>query len=251
LQRRWWWQSDGRIMGLAFGDLNLDLRMDFVVGVRSYRVDPTLGENRLEVFLGEADGFRAHASLPIEGVAQQVLIAQLGGDRTPDVALVDDVKDEVLVCIGTALASFLPCARTRVDSGAESLLSADVDGDGDTDLFAHGSWDGVVLFGDGTGRFLLGPHAAIGVGVSWAGMHDLDGDGRPEILVARSSARELRVLRWERSGEFRIERFADAPTRPRDLVLADFDGDRHADVVVSGVDPCGCFGLMSKKSTTR
>jgi hypothetical protein len=67
---------------------------------------------------------------------------------------------------------------------------------------------------------------------------DLDGDGRPELVVLDATARQVLAFSrnggsgaWEPRGQFAV------PDGSRDMALGDFDGDGRLDVAVTSTDP--------------
>lgn len=125
------------------------------------------------------------------------------------------------------------------------LALGDLDGDGHIDVVTVGGSDGVdvaVAYGDGHGGFTPARIAVL-AGLSTAGedvaLADVDGDGRPELVVAieqeqdrPSPGRGIAVV------HVGSDRGLSAPSHPTSLaaakrvLAADLDADGHPDLVV-------------------
>jgi hypothetical protein len=162
----------------------------------------------------------------------------------------------------------------RADSNLMLPAFADIDGDGDADLIVHrtvGTLSGsraetrVHLNRGGGADPLATPAGTLRVtgGVGTAELHDLDGDGRPElvqsvlpfgvaqlarILVRRQAELELRVYGFDRAqpGVPQL-RWSDEVTLPFDFQTArvtallpqlegDYNGDRRRDLIYGDGD---------------
>ena len=128
------------------------------------------------------------------------------------------------------------------------LAMADVNGDGRLDLFVGaraipGAWPiprpSHLYLGTADGRFVLDTAnakalASLGL-VSAAVFADLDGDGRPELIVATEFG-PIRILHND-GGKFRdVTRawgLADLSSRWNGLAAGDFDGDGRLDIVAT------------------
>jgi hypothetical protein len=134
------------------------------------------------------------------------------GDGKLDVAALDALPGSLLPAVrlllgdGTgrfAMAGWLPIDSTPGASyvpGAR-LLSADVDGDGLTDLVAVPEASSTLSLLRGLGGVQFAPATTHAVGEElpgWAGRHaetgDLDGDGRADIVVAHVLKGRVRTL---------------------------------------------------------
>jgi hypothetical protein len=142
-----------------------------------------------------------------------------------------------------------------------AVAGADVDADGDLDLFvgarevpfAYGlAAGGRLLLGDGRGGFAeataeRAPQLASLSMVTAAGWGDLDGDGRPELAVASEWA-PLRVFR-NRGGRLEEATAAAGLAGRRglwqSLALADLDADGDLDLLA------GNHGLNSRLRASR
>ncbi len=118
-----------------------------------------------------------------------------------------------------------------------SVLAADVDGDGDADVFSASEGDHKIAWYenlDGTGSF--GPQRVISI-VPYSGQSmflvDLDGDGDIDVLSASESDQKIS---WHENldglGSFGPRQIiSPAANSPRCVVAADVDGDGDIDVL--------------------
>ena len=238
--------------GLAWIDVDGDGREDLVVG------DGRGGA--LRVLRNAGDRFVAARSP-----------GALGGDLTTIVPYVNAAGERSLLAgqsnyeattaetalgqprvVQFALRAGVPQAAAALIAGDTSsvgpLAVADVNGDGILDLFVGarvtgGAWPvpapSRIYLGTADGRFVpdtanTAALAHLGL-VSAATLVDLDDDGAPELIVAGEFG-PVRVLQNER-GRF-TERtkelgLNDIRSRWNGIAVGDFDGDGHADLVVT------------------
>jgi hypothetical protein len=118
---------------------------------------------------------------------------------------------------------------------------ADLDGDGDLDVFvALADAPSIVLENDGSG--VLAPALATtdgeelptGLGVAIA---DLDDDDWPDVVLARGRSEDDLVLHGGEGFAFRATALPDAQGESRSPSLGDADGDGDLDLYVAGFVP--------------
>ena len=141
-------------------------------------------------------------------------------------------------------------AITRMPDVTGNISAADVNRDGKTDLIAASDGELAVRLGNGDGTFgtkqvITTPTAAAPLGAA-----DVDGDGNVDVIAIDRSPREeeeetprpIWVSPGNGDGTFREPIAVDAHRVPSlnvtrvFAVVADFDGDGHADLAV-GVHP--------------
>jgi hypothetical protein len=169
-----------------------------------------------------------------------VAAADFDADGRIDLAVTSTESEEVLLLAAGEGGTFARRTAFRSGKGARGIAAADLDGDGDPDLVvASAPRDSVyVWLGDGKGG---GRVKEVGAGVApfQVAVADLNGDGRLDIAVAdESNLESLRekgrtsVLFGDGRGGFEAGPVLESATNPADVKVADFDGDRHADLAV-------------------
>jgi hypothetical protein len=163
--------------------------------------------------------------------AADVAAADVDGDGRTDLILADQTGSALGILRGGGDATFdaagtLPSAR-----GARRLLAADVSGDGIADLLVIGD-EGLFLHQGAAEHRLAGPQ------LLWRSPHladasvaDISGDGRPDIVVADRSAGTAVVLLGSAGGRFLNTGAYLVGGAPETILIADVDGDDHADVL--------------------
>jgi len=204
---------------LVATDLNNDGVLDLAVAVHFF--NPT--NKGLAVLLGNGDGTFQPPVLSIDkGYSSDVAAADFNGDGNIDLALAQDVEDNILVVLGNGDGTFEPATSYP---GFSRVKAVDVSGDGIVDLISDGG--PTVLLGDGTGGF--GPPTFYSAGGGFAEVGYFNSDRTPDIVTGNFS--DIAVVFGRAHGAFK------APTRylagGDGFDCADFDGDGYPDVVVS------------------
>jgi hypothetical protein len=138
--------------------------------------------------------------------------------------------------------------------GINSVAVADVNGDGKPDLVASSvcladcsQKGGVgVLLGNGDGTFQsVVTYGSDGFALSVA-VADVNGDGKPDVLVANEPPNSLAVLLGNGDGTFKLAVTYDLGVFADSIAIADVNGDNKPDVVLAVGDyhRIGAAGVM-------
>jgi VCBS repeat protein len=232
---------------LAAGDFNRDGKLDLVVASE--------GADDLLVFLGDGHGrFRQAGSFPAGPAPTEIAVADFNRDGQLDLAIANHGIPRVTLLLGDGNGGFRPAPGSpfsvRSRPHPHTIDSGDVNGDGFLDVVID-SWEEnrlTLLAGDGKGGFAL-PGVPIEVGrkpYRNLRVADLDGDGKPDIVVPNMVERGITILFGDGRGNFRGSERAPIPAGPSPftVAVADINGDRKPDIVVGNysgqiVDPSG------------
>jgi hypothetical protein len=138
----------------------------------------------------------------------------------------------------------LPCAaqptmlsQWNLSATPSAFDLADLDGDGDLDLYAALPSGAAIelAFNDGAGNFTGG--TLVDVGPPLPALHptaaDLDGDGDTDLAVARPNSGDL-ILLFGQDGKFTPGPVLAASSAPWTVTAADVDLDGNTDLVTIG-----------------
>jgi hypothetical protein len=225
---------------VAAGDFNGDGKLDLAV--------TNAQDNTVSVLLGNGDGtLRTQVVYATASGPQSVIVADFNGDHKLDLAV---GGSGVSVLLGNGDGTF---QKQLVSPGGSPLAAADFNLDGKLDLFAGGD----ILLSNGEGTFVL-QATTYSNGVAAAAV-DLNGDGKPDLVIAQSSATysgdSVSVLLGNGDGTFvgtgaygGIVQYAEVPY-PTDILVTDVNGDGKFDLVVAGsacvVFSCSTPGTVS------
>jgi hypothetical protein len=141
-------------------------------------------------------------------------------------------------------ASFAPPVEIQSGSCTNYVAISDLDGDGNLDLIAaNGCDDSIAVFRNTSspGHFDFAPKVSLPVGL-WAtyiAVGDLDGDGRPDLVIANSNSNTISIYRnTSIPDSISFAARMDLPTggRPGTVVINDLDGDGKPDIVIANLN---------------
>lgn len=242
-----------RVADVQVGDLNADGKPDLVVAEFGYDRGRVLWlENR------GGGKFRDHELLAQPG-AIHVPIVDLNGDGRPDIATIVSQEEEEVVAFenlgGGQFRRRVLTTEPNFDLGSSGLFVCDLNGDGRPDFLqtlgdnleitypAPQAWHG-CLWIENRGNWQFQSHRIGTVpGVYAAGVGDLNGDGRPDVVLAcmfndwrRPGAASLVWLENDGKGGFRPPwQIADTPTHLATVAVGDLNGDGRPEILAGSL----------------
>ncbi len=249
---------------VAVGDVNMDGRPDLLV-VNYYVGNGNISDGSVGVLLGNGDGtFQSAVSYASGGSSSSsVAVGDVNGDGKLDLVVANECEGSgsssscangvVSVLLGQGNGTFQPAVSyASGGAGARPIVIADVDGDAKPDLLATSSCAASnctsssgtvgVLRGNGDGTF----HAAViyasgGYYDDSVAVVDVNGDGKPDLLVATQCVSRTNcdpggasVLLGNGNGTFRTAAsYGSGGFYAHSLAVGDVNGDGKTDLLVA------------------
>jgi hypothetical protein len=229
---------------VAVGDFNGDGKLDVVTLDYS---------SNLNVILGKGNGtFQTPIALNLADgntVYDAITVGDFNGDHELDVAVwatnISPGTTEVRIYLGNGTGSLTysgtyaaPNSNT-FQAGPNSIVAADVNGDGKLDLVGSTNYNGVYVFlGNGDGTFQAPANYSTGTTAgccSGIAVGDLNGDGKLDIAISANDG--ISILLNTGSGKFGAATYypsgvAGSATGDG-IAIGDLNGDSKPDVVVT------------------
>jgi hypothetical protein len=246
---------------VAFADVNRDGVLDLQVVNQCASSDTCADGGQIAVLLGNGDGtFQPAATYSSGGYqAVSVAVSDVNADGNPDLLLANHCADSncasngtVSVLLGNGDGTF-QAAVTSGSGGfqASSVVVADLNGDGVPDLLvanncvdsncANGTVG--VLLGNGDGSFqAAASYSSRGYDSGSVATGDVNGDGKPDLLVANQCATSatcangglVGVLLGNGDGTFQnAVTYGSGGNQASSLAVSDVNGDGKPDVLVA------------------
>ena len=234
--------AKGFPFSVALGDLDGDGKPDLAV------VDNNSGT--VSVLLNTSSpgsvSFAAKVDLPTGALSRSVAIGDIDGDGKPDLVIADEIGNAVVVLLNTSSPGSVSfAAKKSVTTGARpfSVAVGDLNGDGKPDVV-------VACFGDNTISLLQNTSVPgsisfaartdfpAGNGPDFVRIGDIDGDGRPDLVVADYGDNAVSVLLNTGSPggiSFAANVEFSTGAQPFSLAIGDIDGDGQPDLVTANV----------------
>jgi uncharacterized protein (TIGR03437 family) len=236
-------------VSVAAADFNGDGKIDLAAAGSS--------SGLVYVLRGNGDGtFQTAASYPAAPGANHILAADLNGDGKTDLVVANQGpaggSGSVSVLLGNGDGTFHPAVNCAAGSHPVRVAAADFDGDGKIDLAvadvgtAASSTDTgslEILLGRGDGTFRPAVKWAAGINPSLVVAGDWNGDGKPDLAVARLDASGNSLIDvWLGNGDGTFQTKASYATAGglSDLRAADFGGAGKLSLIVAHC--CGVNG---------
>lgn len=187
---------------------------------------------------GDTDGCKAlyRAGTVVWGVAS----ADFDGDGRVDLVSGDLASANVHVLLNTtepgqSLPHFTQAQAFAAQLGARDVATADVNGDGYTDVVTANATTSQVAVVPGLGDGQLGAAGlyAVGSDPQTVVVRDLNGDGWPDIATGNAGGNSVSVLLNDGTGAFGAAQTIGAGGTVSSIDAADTDGDGDVDLIVT------------------
>ena len=211
-------------------DLDADGRLDVVAAA----------DAQVSVMVNAGEGaFAPPVDYPITAGSTSIAIGDVDGDGRPDIVVGGDGGGRIELLVNTGGARFRNVALCLCGGLSPSVALGDLDGDGSTDVVVANrlgedgqtSGDLVVLLNDEGAPFKHDPaHYAAGAEPRSVAVHDVNGDDRPDVVVAGVCGVSVLL----NAGDGRLADAVRYETVTGTLALGDVDGDGDVDIVDTG-----------------
>ncbi len=225
------------------GDLDIVMCCNSPADPESRRIVLLLGNGR--------GGFRLApgSPIPIGPSAHKVAAGDLQNDGNVDVVVARHDSYAVSVLVGDGHGGLDPASGSPVGTSkgtrphTHAVTVGDVNADGNLDILTTNASDNniSVLLGDGTGRFEPAQGSPVAAGrhpYDVVRLHDVNGDGRLDLVTPNLHGSAVTVLLGDGAGGFSPAPGSPFPVGPRPgyVVVGDLNGDHNLDLIATHDD---------------
>lgn len=203
----------------------------------------SFSDNKVAIYLNGGDGDFGNRSDVTVGTAPWGIVAvDLDADGAMDLITANYTSDNITILNNNGSGVFTTTSVNVGDAPAQ-LVAGDFDEDTNFDVavtnFGNGS-DGTtvsILLGDGLGGLALDNNVTVGTGPNHIMTADFDEDDHLDLVVTNRGANgegtTASILLGNGDGTFITGDSLTTDPGPAGVAVADFNGDRHLDVVLA------------------
>jgi hypothetical protein len=234
-------------IGVAIGDVDGDGKPDLVV--------VNINSNTISVFRNTSTigsvSFATMVNFTTGSHPSSIVIGDIDDDGKPDLVVTNTngnitTTNTISIFRNTSTIGNISFA-VKVDfttGGASSIVTiGDVDGDGKPDLALTNNTNTVSIFRNtstiGSVSFAAKVDFTTGSGPYSVAIGDVDGDGKPDLVVSNANTNTISVIRNTSTiGSISFAAKVDFTTgeSPQNIAIGDIDGDGKPDLAVANYD---------------
>ncbi len=222
---------------LVAGDFNLDGNADLA--------SANWQTHNISIFLGDGAGAFTKTAGPVLGSGSSffvysMAVSDFNLDGKQDLAVASEGESLVRIFLGDGKGAFIagPNSPITVQNGPYSIISADLNLDGKPDLVTANRYAATVtiLRGIGDGRLVVQTSIPSGGDSRYAAVGDFNRDGKPDLAVSNSLPTTVNdtvtIMHGDGNLGFTIYTSVVVGDRPRNIAVADFNGDGLQELAV-------------------